>query len=635
MLASRLRSEFIPRIARRYGTARVVCRSLPVLVALAATASVSHAQPGATYERRELAIPMRDATRLFAVALVPVGVATPLPILLVRTAFGAAQQFRSTTVPTAFRELAQDGYIFVAEDIRGRNQSGGNFVTNRAQNDVRNVPGTNESTDAYDTIDWLLKGLPNNNGRVGVIGTSYSGWLAGLAAVGAHPALKAVSPQAPATDTWLGDDFFHQGAFRQTQGVTYAAYVEGTNGLTIPDSDQYTFYHRIPTLDSLAKVTGVANLPSWVGFRTHPTWDAYWQAKALQRVLTTSTVPTLFVGGFWDEEDMLGAQLAYRTLEASDTRDANRIVLGPWAHNAWTRAGGDMLGPVSLGSKTADDFREKIQRPWFAHYLHGSGDGRFPEAWVFESGGNMWRTFDAWPPTGATARRIYLHGNGRLTFDPPPAQAMARTSTASGAMHTPEYDAYVSDPAHPVPYMPRPDDGSAWSTWMQQDQRFVDGRPDVLTWVSEPLASDLTIAGDVSAHLFASTSGTDADWVVKLIDVAPDSMPDGPISGGYQLIVNAEIMRGRYWKGFTAAHAIPANTVTPFTIALHDQLYRFKRGHRLMVQVQSTWFPLYDRNPQQFVPNIFNAKASDFRAQQHRIWHTAVYPSHVSVQVVP
>ena len=270
------------------------------LVGLVATAPASHAQSIPALERREFTIPVRDGTPLFAVALVPVGVTTPLPILLVRTAFGAANHFRSTTVPVAYRELAQDGYIFVAEDIRGRGQSGGHFVTNRAQDDSRNAPGTNESTDSYDTIDWLVKHLPNNNGRVGVLGTSYSGWLAGLAAVGAHPALKAVSPQAPTTDTWLGDDFFHQGAFRQTQGATYAAFVEGTKGLSIPDFDQYAFYQRIPTLDSLAKVTGVAQLPSWTGFRAHPAWDGYWQAKAMQRVLTTSTVPTLFVAE-WTE----------------------------------------------------------------------------------------------------------------------------------------------------------------------------------------------------------------------------------------------------------------------------------------------------------------------------------------------
>ena len=606
--------------------------------ALIALAPLARAQPADAYTRRELTIPMRDGTRLAAVALIPVEATTPLPIILVRTAFGAARLFGTATIPVGYRELAQDGYIFVAEDIRGRGQSSGTFITNRAQNDPRNAPGTNESTDAYDTIDWLLKNLPNNNGRVGAIGTSYNGWLAALAAVNPHPALKAVSPQAPAADTWLGDDFFHQGAFRQTQAVTYAAYIEGTNGLPIPDYDQYAFYRRIPTLDSLAKVTGVAQLPSWIGFREHPAWDAYWQSKALQRVLTSSSVPTLIVGGFWDEEDILGPQLLYRTLERSDANRHNRIVLGPWAHNGWTRAGGDALGPVPLGSKTADEFRETMQRPWFAHYLHGTGTGQFPEAQVFESGSNTWRAFDAWPPTTAQPRSVYLHAHGVLSFDSLPAaapRAASGTANRIGAPKLADFDAFISDPANPVPYMPRPDDGSAWSTWMQQDQRFVDGRPDVLTWQSEPLATDVTIAGDVVAHLFASTTGTDADWIVKLIDVAPDTVAEGPITGGYQLIVNADILRGRYWKLFSAPTAIAANSVTAFTIDLHQQLYRFRRGHRMMVQVQSTWFPLYDRNPQVFLPNIFNAKASDFRAQEHRVWHTAKYSSRLTLPVIP
>jgi putative CocE/NonD family hydrolase len=288
----------------------------------------------------------------------------------------------------------------------------------------------------------------------------------------------------------------------------------------------------------------------------------------------------------------------------------------------WNRPGGDSLGPVALGEPTADWFRENIQRPWFAYYLHGKGDGRFPEAWAFESGENQWRTFDAWPPKGVQPQRIYLREGGKLAFEPP------------GAAPKAPYDAYVSDPAHPIPYIPRPDDGNGWRTWLERDQRFVHNRPDVLAWESDPLPEDLTIAGDVVAHLFASTTGTDADWVVKLIDVYPDSVEGQPAMGGYQLMVNADIMRGRYWKSFERATPIPANTVTPFTIDLHQQLYRFRKGHRLMVQVQSTWFPLYDRNPQTFVPNIFKAKASDYRAREHRIWHTAKYPSHIAVSVL-
>lgn len=580
----------------------------------------------APFERRQLTIPMRDGTMLFAVALIPTQHPKPLPIILIRTPFDAEREFKSTELPAHLKELAEDGYIFVTEDIRGRGKSGGSFITSRAQNDPRNSKGTNESTDAYDTIDWLVKNLPDNNGKVGLTGASYRGWLAALAGVGAHPALKAISPQAPVADAWLGDDFFHQGAFRQTQGVLYAAYIEGSRDLDIPVYDQYTFYSRFPTLDSLAKTTGVFGLPSWTGFREHPAWDADWQSKALQNVLTKPEVPMLFVGGFWDEEDILGPQIMYRTVEKSDTSGLNHIVLGPWFHNSWLRPNGDSLGPIALGSNTSEYFREHIQRPWFARYLHNLGDGSddrrgFPEAQVFETGANRWRTFDAWPPKNAKARNIFLRENGMLSFAPPQSGSSA------------QFDEYISDPAHPVPYMPRPDDGSG-AHWMQLDQRFVDGRPDVVTWQSDPLSEDLVIAGDVTAHLFASTTGTDADWVVKLIDVYPDTVSAIPSLGGYELIVNADVMRGRYWKSFSRAAPIRANTVTPFKVDMHQQLYRFRKGHRLMVQVQSTWFPLYDRNPQAFVPNIFNAKAGDFHAETHRVWHTVKYPSHVTVQVM-
>lgn len=595
------------------------------VLAAAALVALRSAPGGGEFERRELSIPVRDGTRLFAVALLPRHPAGPLPILLVRTPFSAAGAFDGANLPAAYRELAKDGYIFVAEDIRGRFGSGGTFVVNRAQNDPRSPPGINESTDAYDTIDWLVKRLPGNNGRVGVLGISYSGWLAGLAGVGAHPALKAISPQAPTADTWLGDDFFHQGAFRQSQGLEFAALVEtdpkGFTPFEIPDSDHYDYYLRYPTLDSLARSAKVATLPSWIGFATHPAYDAYWQAKAMQNVLTRPEVPILFVGGWWDAEDMLGPELTYRTVERADSAGLNHIVLGPWVHRGWAGPRGDSIGPLGLGSNTAAYFREHIQRPWFAHWLHGTGDGRFPEAWAYETGGKGWRTFTAWPPPGARPRAIYLREHGKLAFDPPSA------SSPEGS------DAYISDPAHPVPYLPRPDDGSGWPTWLLRDQRFLSGRPDVLTWESEPLTEDLTIAGDVTAHLFASTTGTDADWVVKLIDVFPDS-GDRALRN-YRLMVNADIMRGRYWKDFGQATPIPAGAVTPFNVDLHQQLYRFRKGHRMMVQVQSTWFPLYDRNPQRFVPNIFRARASDYRSQEHRVWHTARYPSRIEVRVLP
>ena len=605
---------------------RLLGSSLLSVALLLQAVTPARSQQEVAYERRELSIPVRDGAALFAVALIPKHQGGPLPILLIRTPFSAAGAFRDSTVPRPYRELALDGYIFVVEDIRGRVGSGGEFIALRSQRNPDDPNGVDESTDTFDTIDWLVKNLPGNSGKVGVLGSSYPGWLAALAGVGAHPALKAISPQAPMGDVWMGDDFFHQGAFRQTQGVVFSMLVgpdpKGFSFLEIPDYDHYDFYLRFPTLDSLAKATGVANFPLWRSFVEHPSWDSYWQEKALPAVMKRPEVPTLWVGGTWDAEDILGPQLTYASLEKADTKRWNHIVLGPWAHNGWNRPGGDSLGPVRFGSSTADWYRANVLRPWFAWYLHGKGSGTFPEAWIFEAGENQWHTFDAWPPKNIEPRKLYLRANGKLSFDPPPAGAG-------------QYDSYISDPAHPVPYIPRPDDDTGWSEWLVQSQRFVDNRPDVATWASEPLAEDLTIAGDVVAHLFASTTGTDADWVVKLIDAYPDSVADRPSMGGYQLMVNADIMRGRYWKSFSTPAPIPANTVTPFSVDLHQQLYRFLKGHRIMVQVQSTWFPLYDRNPQTFVPNIFRAKPSDFRARQHRIWHTPRYASHLSVGVLP
>ncbi len=655
-----------------------VLPSVLLFAAAMASATPACAQQGTGSELRDLTIPMRDGVRLHAVALIPNSPPAPLPILMIRTPYGASNMLHPGPLPPALRYLARDGYIFVAEDIRGRFGSQGEYVLNRAQNDPRNPAGTNESTDTYDTIDWLVKNLPNNNGRVGVTGISYPGWLAGVAGVGAHPALKAISPQAPMTDTWLGDDFFHQGAFRLTQGVGYVAAMEMNRGqfynLPIPEHDQYEFYLKYPTLDSIARATGVGKLASWIDFRTHPTYDAFWQARAMQNVLTKPEVPILFVGGFWDQEDMLGPQLGYAAVEKADTKGWNHVVLGPWFHGGWARIAGDSLGPIALGSRTGDYFLEHIEAPWWAYWLHDKGDGRFPEAVAFETGENAWHTFESWPPRAARPMWLRLESGGRLELTAPdttervsgrggeggiPAaagrSASVRDPASAGVPHSPtpplapsaggapgrfpghtvEYDAYVSDPAHPIPYMPRPDDGSGWRTWLEQDQRFVHNRPDVLTWESQPRAEDLTLAGDVVAHLFASTTGTDADWVVKLIDVYPDSLPGDPRMAGYQLMVNADILRGRYWRGFGRATPIPANTVTPFTVQLRQQLYRFKKGHRLMVQVQSTWFPLYDRNPQTFVPSIFEAKAADYRAQEHRIWHTARYPSHIVLPVLP
>ncbi len=604
---------------------KLVPATLLVLLQASAGALVAQSAPGDELERRDVTIPVRDGANLYAVVVAPRASAKPLPIMLVRTPYGVGGNLRPGPMPTAYAELAKDGYIFVFEDSRGTGKSEGQFIMNGALHDPKKEPnGIDEATDTYDTIGWLVKNLPNNNGRVGVMGVSYPGWLAGIAAVNPHPALKAVSPQAPMTDTWMGDDFFHQGAFRQSFGVEYATAMEWPRNtpapFTINRYDRYDWYLQFPTLKELGEKNGIDKLPSWTGFKTHPAWDAYWQAKAMQRVLTEPTVPVLNVGGYWDQEDVLGPQEAYRTLEKADKNHWNHIVLGPWFHGGWAGRMTDTFGPLKFGTDPGLYYRANIERPWFANWLHGTGDATFAEAYMFEAGANQWRTFDAWPPKEAKAAKLYFRENGKLSFDAP---------TTAGA------DAYLSDPKHPIPYLARPVDGTRWRQWLVEDQRFVQNRPDVLSWESEPLTTDLTIAGDVIAHLFASTTGTDADWVVKLIDVYPDSVPGAAKLGGYQLMVAADIMRGRYFKSFSKPEPIPANTVTPFTVDLHQQVYRFLAGHRIMAQVQSTWFPLYDRNPQTYVKNIFEAKASDFKPRTHRVYHGPKAPSHIAVTVLP
>lgn len=601
---------------------RVSCRRilLACLALLAVTQPLASQAPSTAkalldslYDMREEMIASRDGVKLHTLVFIPKRHAEPLPLLMARTPYGIDGNKGGGFLVGSHRELAADGYIFVFQDIRGRYGSQGKFVMN--------APGLVEANDTYDTIDWLVKNIPGNNGAMGVFGVSYPGWLAGMAGVNPHPAVKAISPQAPMTDTWLGDDFFHQGAFRQTFGLEYAWSMEAgmvNAGPLVQDrADKYDWYLKYLTLGELERATGAAKIPSWQDFKAHPAYDAFWKSKAMQTWLTEPTVPTLMVGGFWDQEDLYGPIKAYATIEAKDTKKQSFFVDGPWYHGQWSRPGADSIGNISFGMSAADWYREHVQRPWFAYYLKGKGTGAFPEAWVFESGGNAWRTFDTWPPKAATPRALYMRAGGLLSFDAPTTNE--------------EADAFVSDPRHPVPYMPRPIDGSGWRQWMTEDQRFVHNRPDVLAWETPALTEDVVIAGNIVARLLASTTGTDADWVVKLIDVYPDAAPSAPRMAGYQLMVASDILRGRYYKSFEKPQAIPANTVTPFNVDLHQQLYRFKKGHRIMVQVQSTWFPLYDRNPQTFVPSLFDATPADVKAQTHKVWHTPQWPSRIEV----
>jgi putative CocE/NonD family hydrolase len=554
----------------------------------------------------------------------------PLPIIMNRTPYGIAGS--AGRLRGSYKELAEDGYIFVFQDIRGRFGSEGSFVMQRPVRDRQDPRSIDEATDAYDTVEWLIANVPSNGGRVGQLGVSYDGWLTAMAMLEPHPALRAVSPQASPADMWLGDDFFHNGAFRLSYGFEYAASMESSKQTQQFGFDRYDTFDWYLALGPLSNVNSVylhGKIPTWNDFVAHPSYDEFWKRQTLVPYLTSVRVPTLNVGGWWDQEDFYGPLRIYEVLEQHDDRNLNFLVVGPWNHGGWYRGDGSSLGQVKFGSPTGSYFREKIQAPWFAFYLKDKGEPPRFEAMTFEAGAAAWRTWENWPPKSQTTEKnLYFLADGRLSFEPP-----EETTEAA-------FDSYVSDPDHPVPYRHRPVQatyfpyGSNWSTWLVEDQRFVDDRPDVLSWESAPLEEDISIAGKIVARLFASTTGSDSDWVVKLIDVFPEKMPEDWRMAGYQLMVANEVFRGRYRQSFERPEPIPPNRVQGYTIDLHTQNYCFKKGHRIMVQVQSTWFPLVDRNPQTFVPNIFEAATEDFRIATQRIYRSTKQASYLAVPVV-
>lgn len=579
------------------------------------------------FEKRTAMIPMRDGVHLHTVIFTPQNSQQALPILIDRTPYGVGQA-SSDGINRRYKELVQDGYIFAQQDIRGRYDSEGQFMMNRPPRDRKDPKSIDESTDTYDTIDWLVKNVAKNNGRVGVLGVSYDGWLAAAATIDAHPALKASSPQAPMTDTYLGDDFFHNGAFRQTYGYEYVKAMESGKGDTedvVFDKDAYDWYLG---LGSLSKITDLlkGQLPTWNAFVAHSSYDDYWKARAAQRYLAKTTVPTLVVGGWWDQEDFYGSLATYEALEKHDQKHQNFVVLGPWNHGGWGGFG-RTLGAVNFDSSTGVYFRREIQAPWFAYYLKDKGKLKEPEAVTFQTGTNKWTSSDAWPPREAVARDLFLSAGRKLSFAKP------------AGTNAQESEEYSSDPANPVPYRKRPiqatyGPGSTWNTWLVQDQRFLQGRSDVLSWQTEILDKDLVITGDIVAHLFASTTGTDSDWVVKLIDVYPQDYPEDQTMASYQLMIADEIFRGRFRQGFEKPEPIVANQVNEYVIDLRSNNHCFRKGHRVMVQVQSTWFPLYDRNPQKFVENIFKAAPADYQVATQRVYESSRYPSHVTLPVM-
>ncbi len=586
--------------------------------------------PFRTYSREEVMIPMRDGVKLHAIVLRPTDTHRPLPFLMQRTPYGVDES-TSGYIDFRYPELARSGYIFVMEDIRGRYGSQGQFVMNRPVVHVfgnRTDPKlVDESTDTYDTVAWLLKHVPDNNGRVGVMGISYDGFLAMMAGIDPNPAVKAISPQAPMTDGWMGDDFFHNGAFRQTYGYDYVLGMESTKKDTFGklDGDAYTYFLKAGSFLNAAKQAGLENLPTGKAFLQHPAYDGFWQAMAVEPRLTQVAVPTLEVGGWWDQEDMWGTQAEYAALEPHDAKHEVFLVLGPWNHGEWARTT-QHLGALDFGSATTDYYRQHFEAPFFAHYLKGESGFDLENTATFQTGSDRWMRYPVWPPKqGFTTKNLYLGADGGLGFARP-AGGDARSFTV-----------YVSDPGNPVPYRHRPIQatyapGSHWYTWLVEDQRFVTKRKDVVTWRTPVLDHDVTVTGDVVADIFASTSGTDSDWVVKLIDEYPQDAEQGKMAG-HQLMIAEEIFRGRYRSSFEHPAPIPANTVEEYKWSLHGADHVFLKGHRILVQVQSSWFPLYDRNPQTFVPNIMTAPAKSYKKATEKIYWSAEHPSHIELPV--
>jgi len=599
-----------------------------IFFALLLLPGLSYAQPKTSdYTRTEAMIPMRDGVRLYTQIDAPEIPSGPLPILLLRTPYGLGN-ITANQLAAALSELSQDGYIFVRQDIRGRFKSEGEFVMLRQPRDPKDKNAIDEGTDTYDTIAYLLKTVPNHNGRVGMAGTSYGAWLSVMGMLDPHPALKAVVQQASPADMWLGDDFHHNGAFRLSYGLEYSYMMESSkeiaNVTTIIDKyDAYEWYLNLGPLSNADEKYFHGKLPTWTNFVNEPDYSAFWKRQGFAPWLTRVTVPILNVAGWWDQEDFYGPIKIYELLERHDTAKQNFLVVGPWNHGGWSRGDGSKLGRIDFGSPTAAHYRQNILVPFFAHYLKGQGGSERPEALTFRTGENKWVEHDAWPPKrGVVERKLYFQAGKRLSFEQPSVKDPKA------------FDSYVSDPASPVPYRPRPIQvRSGWPVWLVEDQRFVDGRPDVLTWSSDTLTDDVTVSGKIIANIFASTSGTDSDWIVKLIDVYPDKYGPDESMSGYQLMIAGDVFRGRYLKSFEKSQPLNANAIYQYQIGFPANDHTFKKGHRIMVQVQSTWFPVIDRNPQKFVPNIFLAKESDFQPATQKVFRSGQHASYIALPI--
>jgi putative CocE/NonD family hydrolase len=584
---------------------------------------------GFDYERRDVMIPMRDGVKLHTVILVPKG-AKRAPILLTRTPYNASALTTHTEsshlgpslygYDNATDVIVEGGYIRAVQDIRGKYGSEGEYVMNRPLHGPQNPTPVDHATDTYDTIDWLVKNIPETNGKVGILGISYDGFLPLMALVNPHPALKVSVPMNPMVDGWRGDDWFHNGAFRQ-QGMSYIYDQQATSANDIKwwtsHFDDYDMFMEGGSAGELGRRRGLEQVGFWRKLLEHPAYDAYWQDQAVDKILATQPlkVPVMLVHSLWDQEDIYGDIAVYKAIEPKDTNN-NKVflVLGPWHHGQEIRDG-SALGAVKFNSDTALTFRQEVLRPFLDQYLKdGAPKADVAPVTAFETGTNKWRRLSSWPSgctSGCKVRPtpLYLTAGLKAGFAAPKAGDAG-------------FDEYISDPAKPVPYRARPIDGTSWSRWLVDDQREMSGRTDVLAFTSEVLDEPVKISGEPIVNLIASTSGTDSDWVVKLIDLYPAEVAGQPNMGGYQLMISADVLRGRYRESFETAKPITANTPSLYRFAIPTANHVFLPGHRIMVQIQSSWFPLYDRNPQTFVPNIFWAKPGDYRKATQRVYHT-------------
>jgi uncharacterized protein len=595
------------------------------------------------YVKREEMIPMRDGVKLKTFILIPKG-AKGAPMVMTRTPYNASSRISraesprlAAIVPQMNDTTVAAGYIIVWQDVRGKYGSEGDYVMNRPLRGRVNPSAVDHATDTYDTIDWLVKNVPESNGRIATLGGSYEGFTTIVATIKPHPALKAAVPIAPMIDGWKGDDWFHNGAFRQAMALDFIynqqSARKGDHKWWSGEYDTYDTFLRAGSAGALAASRGLDQLGFWRALVTHTSYDFWWQEQAVDQWLAKEplTVPMMLVSGLFDQEDIYGGPAVYKALASRDPRgEFVHLVLGPWNHGQ-SRREGRSLGLLQFEGDTAGTFRRDVMQPFLDHHLKGTPKPATPRVLAYETGANRWQRYDHWPRAcesgcAETAQALYLLAGGRLGFTPPTAQDA-------------KFDEYVSDPAKPIPYRPRPilDNGqpnSGWGEWLVEDQRAAASRTDVLVYQSEPLTEPLRIAGEPIAKLFASTSGTDSDWVVKIIDVWPDEVPERAALGGYQQMLSADIFRGRYRADLAKPQPIAANKTLPYSIVLPNASHTFLPGHRIMVQIQSSWFPLYDRNPQTFVPNIMNAQPKDYVKATQRIWHTPGSASAIEFPVI-